>query len=160
MILGLSTFTFSHVLISLVAILSGLVVLFGMIRSERMVGATAIFLAFTLATSVTGFFFPFRGLTPAIVLGIVSLVVLVPVLLARYAFHLGGPWCAVYAAGAAALLYFNCFVLVVQLFLKVPALHALAPNGSEPPFAIAQGALLLFFAVTGFLAVMRLRPTA
>jgi hypothetical protein len=158
MILGLTPFTFIHTLISLVAIASGLLVLFGLLGNRRMDGTTAVFLFFAVATSVTGFFFPFHGVTPAIILGIISLVVLAPTLAARYQFAMRGAWRWIYAAGAVAALYFNCFVLVVQLFLKVPALHALAPKGSEPPFAIAQGAVLLFFLVSGFLAVRRFRP--
>ncbi len=158
MILGMSTFTFIHVLISLVGILAGLVVLFGMIGSRRMDGWTLVFLLFTLATSVTGFFFPFHGVTPAITLGIISLIVLAPTFAARYLFALAGVWRPIYVIGAVGALYFNCFVLVVQLFAKVPALHALAPTGTEAPFKLAQGATLLFFAVTGIMAVRRFHP--
>ena len=158
MILGMTVFTFVHVLISLVGILSGLAVLHGLLNSRRLDGWTLTFLVFTLATSVTGFFFPFHGVTPAITLGILSLIVLAPTFAARYAFALRGAWRAVYAIGAVVALYFNCFVLVVQLFLKVPALHALAPTGTETPFKLAQGALLVFFAVTGWLALRRFHP--
>ncbi|HEY1632415.1 MAG TPA: hypothetical protein VGF56_13945 [Rhizomicrobium sp.] len=158
MILGLAPFTFIHVVISLVGIGTGLAVLFGLLGNRRMDGMTATFLLFTVATSVTGFFLPFTAVTPAVKLGILSLIVLAPTLAARYAFGLRGAWRWIYVVGAVAALYFNCFVLAVQAFLKVPALHALAPNGSEPPFAIAQGLVLLFFAVTGYLSVRRFRP--
>ncbi len=125
--MNLGTFTIVHVLITLVAILSGLVILNGLLKADRMPAWTAIFLTFTVATSVTGFFFPFHGVTPAIILGVLSLLVLAPTIAGRYLFHLTGPWRWIYAAGAVIALYFNVFVLVVQSFLKVPALHALAP---------------------------------
>ena len=162
MIIGLSVATFPlvHVAITLIAILSGLAVLFGLLRSRRMDGLTDIFLIFTVLTDVTGFMFPFHGLTPAFNLGIISSVVLIPTLVARYAFAMTGWWRGTYVIGAVLSLYFNCFVLVVQAFQKVPALHALAPKGNEPPFAIAQGLGLLFFIVTGFLASRRFRLTA
>jgi hypothetical protein len=161
-IIGLSVaaFTLVHVAITLIAILSGLAVLFGLLRSRRMDGLTDIFLIFTVLTDVTGFMFPFHGLTPAFNLGIISSVVLIPTLVARYAFAMTGWWRGTYVIGAVLSLYFNCFVLVVQAFQKVPALHALAPKGNEPPFAIAQGLGLLFFIVTGFLASRRFRLTA
>jgi hypothetical protein len=158
MIAGMSTFTFAHVVISLIGIISGLVVLSGLLTSRRMDGSTLTFLVFTVATSVTGFFFPFHGVTPAVILGVLSLIVLLPTILARYTFAIRGAWRGAYVVGAVTALYFNCFVLVVQLFLKVPPLHALAPKGSEPPFAVAQGLLLLFFLVTGFLSFRRFRP--
>ena len=125
MIFGTSAFLFIHVAISLIAIVSGLVVLYGLLKSERMERRTLVFLVFTAATSLTGFGFPFHGVTPAIILGVLSLIVLAPTVAGRYAFHLEGPWRWIYAAGAVVVLYFNVFVLVVQSFLKVPALHAL-----------------------------------
>ena len=158
MIFGMSTFLFVHVALSLIGILSGLVVLYGLISNDRMDGLTLVFLATTVATSVTGFGFPFHGVTPAIILGVISLVVLAPAIAGRYLFHLAGPWCWIYTAGAVTALYFNVFVLVVQAFAKLPALHALAPKGSEPPFAIAQGLVLLAFIALGVLAVRRFRP--
>jgi len=156
--LSIATFTLVHVAITLIAILSGLIVLYGLLNSRRMDGLTDIFLIFTVLTDVTGFMFPFHGFTPAFNLGIISSVVLIPTLVARYAFVMTGWWRGTYAIGAVLSLYFNCFVLVVQAFQKVPALHALAPKGNEPPFAIAQGLVLLFFIVTGFLAFRRFRP--
>jgi hypothetical protein len=147
-----------HVALSLIGIVSGLIVLYGLLTANRMNGWTMLFLVTTVATSVTGFGFPFHGFTPAINLGIISLVVLTPTIAARYAFHLAGAWRWIYVVGSVLALYFNVFVLVVQLFQKVPALHALAPNGSEPPFAIAQGIVLLLFIVAGILSVKRFHP--
>ena len=158
MFLGLTPFTLFHVVITLVAIVSGLLVLFGFLGGRDHKMLTHIFLLFTLATSVTGFLFPIHGFTPALGTGIVSMIVLIPALAGYYAFHLAGNWRWVYVVGAVIALYLNCFVLVVQSFLKVPALHALAPNGSEPVFAIAQGAVLLFFVITGTLAARRFYP--
>ena len=154
----MSTYTLVHVLISLAAIVSGLVVLWGLLKSERMDGMTMVFLVMTAATNFTGFGFPFNGVTPGIKLGIISSVVLVIALLARYAFHLRGAWRWIYAVSAVALLYFNVFVLIAQLFQKLPALHALAPTGSEPPFAIAQGVVLVLFLVAMVMAGRRFRP--
>jgi hypothetical protein len=158
MILGLTLFTFVHVVITLIGILSGLIVLYGMLNNDRMDGVTAIFLLFTVLTSVTGFLFPIHGLTPALILGMISMAVLAVAIAARYAFAMRGAWRWVYVVTAVIAQYFNSFVLVVQSFLKIPALHALAPQGSEPPFAAAQGLVLLFYVVTGYLAVKRFRP--
>jgi hypothetical protein len=158
MILGMTTFTAVHVLLSLIGILSGLIVLRGLCTARRMDGWTLIFLATTLATSVTGFFFPFHGITPGIILGILSVVILAITIVARYSVHMTGAWRWIYVVGAVAAQYLNSFVLVVQSFLKIPALHALAPTGSEPPFAVAQGIVLLFYVITGVIAVKRFRP--
>jgi hypothetical protein len=158
MILGLTLFTFVHVVITLIGILSGLIVLYGMLNNDRMDGVTAIFLLFTVLTSVTGFLFPIHGLTPALILGMISMAVLAVAIAARYAFAMRGAWRWVYVVTAVIAQYFNSFVLVAQSFLKIPALHALAPQGSEPPFAAAQGLVLLFYIVTGYLAVKRFRP--
>jgi hypothetical protein len=164
MILGMTVYTFIHVVISLVAIAAGLLVLFGMLRSSRMDSRmdsmTLTFLLFTAATSLTGFGFPFHGITPAITLGIVSVMVLIPTFAARYAFGLRGAWRWIYILGAVLAQWLNSFVLVVQSFLKIPALHALAPKGSEPPFALAQGLVLMFYLVIGVLAVRRFKPAA
>jgi hypothetical protein len=160
MILGMTPFTFFHVLLSLIGILSGLVVLYGLIMSDRMNTMTLVFLVTTVATSVTGFLFPFHGVTPGIVVGILSLVVLAVAVAARYACHLAGLWRWAYAAGAVIALWFNIFVLVAQAFAKIPALHALAPKGTEPPFGIAQGLVLLLFIGAGALAVRRFHPAA
>lgn len=157
MILAMTPFTLVHVLLSLIGIGSGLVVLYGLIRAERRQGWTEIFLLSTLATSLTGFLFPFHGFTPAIGVGIISVVLLAAAGLARYTYRLAGSWRTVYVVTAVAALYLNVFVLVVQLFQKVPALHALAPKGSEPPFAIVQGVVLALFVIAGFLATRRFR---
>jgi hypothetical protein len=160
MIIGLSihTFTVIHVIISLVAIASGIVVLVGMLGANRLPGWTALFLVTSILTSVTGFMFPINGFTPAIGTGIVSILVLGVALIALYAKHLVGSWRWIYVTAAATALYFNVLVLIVQSFQKVPALHALAPTQSEPPFLIAQGSALVVFLVVGFFAASRFRP--
>lgn len=157
MILGMSTSTYTllHVLISFVGIGSGLAVLYGMLRAHRLDNITAVFLVSTVLTSVTGFFFPNEHITPGIVIGILSLVVLAVAIAARYVLHMRGAWHAIYVITAAIALYFNCFVLVVQSFEKVPALHALAPTQKEPPFAVAQLALMALFIVVTVMAVKR-----
>src|SRR6267378_821338 len=127
MISTLSTFTIVHVVISLIGIASGLVVMFGLLVARKLNRWSALFLISTTATSVTGFFFPFHGVTPAIVVGVISLVLLAVAILARYARHLAGSWRWIYVVTAMISLYLNVFVLVVQLFQKVPALKALAP---------------------------------
>jgi hypothetical protein len=154
----LSTLTVVHVLISLVGIASGLVVVCGLLTSRRVEGWTQLFLATTIATSVTGFFFPFHGFTPAIGVGILSLVVLTVAIFARYSFRLENSWRWIYAAAALTALYFNVFVLIVQSFQKIAALKALAPTQTEPPFLIAQAAALLIFLALGAGAVRRFRP--
>jgi len=160
MVLGmpLSTFTLIHVVISLIGILTGFVVIFGMFRSKRMNGMTAIFLLMTTLTSVTGFCFPNEHITPGIKIVIISMVVLVICVLARYAGHLRGASRWLYVVSALLAPYFNVFVLVVQSFLKIPALHALAPTGTETPFVIAQALVLLIFVVLGILAVKKFHP--
>jgi hypothetical protein len=162
MILGMSisTFTLVHVVLSLVGIFAGLVVLFGMFSSKRLDGWTALFLATTVLTSVTGFFFPFDKLLPSHIVGIISLVVLAVAILARYVYHLAGPWRWIYIVGAVLALYLNVFVGVVQAFQKVSPLRSLAPTQSEPPFLIAQFAVLAIFIVLGILAVRLFRPQA
>jgi hypothetical protein len=155
--MSLATFTLIHVIISLVGIGSGLIALFGMFGGKRLDGMTALFLVTTVLTSVTGYLFPFEHLLPSHVVGGISLVVLAIAIVARYSLHLAGRWRTIYVITAVMALYLNCFVLVVQSFLKVPALHALAPKGNEPPFAIAQGILLALFIVAGILAVKKFR---
>ena len=162
MILGMttSTFTLLHVLLSLIGIGTGFVVVFGLLAGKRLDGWTAVFLATTVATSVTGFGFPFDHLLPSHIVGIVSLVVLAVAIVARYGLHLVGPWRRVYVICAVIALYLNCFVLVVQAFLKVEALRTLAPTQSEPPFALAQGLVLVLFIVLGARAAIRFPPEA
>jgi len=158
MIFGMSTFTFLHVLISLVGIGTGLVVAYGLLASQRLETWTACFLVTTVATSVTGFLFPFHGFTPAIGVGILSMIVLIAAILALYVFRLAGAWRWVYVGGAVIALYFNVFVLIVQSFQKIAPLKALAPTQTEPPFLIAQVAALLFYIAVGIGAVRRFHP--
>jgi len=153
----MATFTLVHVAISLAGIVSGIVVCVGLLTAKRLNGWTALFLATTVATSVTGFGFPFERLLPSHVVGVVSLLVLGAAIFARYARHLASPWRLVYVGGAVLALYLNVFVLIVQLFLKVPALNALAPTQTEPPFVFAQLAALALFGAIGFFAVKRFR---
>lgn len=153
----LSAFTFVHVAISLVGILSGLVVVSGMINGRRLDSWTRLFLATTILTSVTGFFFPFKGFTPGIAIGILSLIVLALAIVARYRHELAGGWRRTYVISAVIALYFNVFVLIVQLFEKVPALTALAPHQSEPPFVVAQVIVMALFLVAGVAAVKKFR---
>ena len=160
MILGISTSTFTlvHVVLSLLGIFAGLVVLFGMFSSKRLNGWTALFLATTVLTSATGFFFPFDHLLPSHIVGLLSLVVLAVAILALYAYHLAGAWRWIYVAGTVVALYLNVFVGVVQAFQKVPPLSALAPTQSEPPFVIAQVVVLVIFIVLGVFAVRSFHP--
>jgi len=162
MILGmsLSAFTTLHVVISLIAIASGIIVMFGLLGSSRMPGLTAIFLLFTILTSATGFLFPFEQLLPSHVVGILSLVLLAIACLALYAMKLSGAWRWIYVLTALVSLYFNVFVLVIQSFLKVPGLTALAPGNppSGPVFAVVQGIVLVFFVVMIISAMRRYRP--
>jgi len=162
MILGmsLSTFTMVHVIISLIAIASGIIVMFGLLGSRRMPGLTAIFLLFTILTSATGFLFPFEKLLPSHMIGILSLVLLAIACFALYGTRLAGAWRWVYVVTAMISLYLNVFVLIIQAFLKVGPLHALAPSvpPSEPPFAILQGIVLVFFVIVIIGAVRRFRP--
>jgi hypothetical protein len=159
MILGMSTatYTFLHVLISLVGIGSGFVVLYGLLTAKRFNGWTAIFLASTVATSVTGFGFPFEHLLPSHKIGILSLVILAVAIFARYARDLAGAWRGTYVVSAAVALYLNVFVAVVQAFEKVPALKAMAPNQKEPPFLVAQLVVLVVFVGLTIRAAKRFR---
>ena len=154
--------TLSHTVISLIAIATGLGVVYGLFHSNRMPRTTLLFLVTTFLTSLTGFIFFGRDqLLPSHVTGIIALIVLAPTCFALYTKKLAGSWRRIYVIGAVISLYLNVFVLVVQLFLKVPALHALAPNAPvnpEPPFKIAQGAVLVLFIVAGFFAVKRFHP--
>ncbi len=152
---GLQIYTLIHVGISLLAIGSGFVVIFGMLAGKRLDRWTAFFLATTVLTSLTGFGFPITGFTPGIIIGIISLVVLAAAIYARYPGRLAGFWRPVYVVTAVVAQYLNFLVLIVQSFMKVPALHSLAPAGSEPPFLIAQIVTLVAFIVLGSLAVIR-----
>ena len=154
----LHIYTIIHVLISLVGIFTGLIVLFGMLAGNRLDGWTKWFLITTVATSVTGFFFPFHGFTPAIALGIMSLILLAVAIFARYSRQLAGHWRWIYVVGAVIALYFNIFVGVVQAFEKVPALKVLAPTQTEQPFKLTQLVVLLLFALLAIIAAIRFRP--
>jgi hypothetical protein len=165
MVLGmsLSTFVLLHVIISLIAIVSGIIVMFGMLSSNRTPGLTAIFLLFTILTSATGFLIPplvSEKLLPSHIIGALSLVLLAIACFALYGQKLSGAWRWVYAVTALLSLYFNVFVLVIQSFLKVPALSALAPGNppSGPVFAVVQGLVLVFFVVMIIGAIRRFRP--
>jgi hypothetical protein len=151
----LSAFTLFHVVLSLVGIGSGLIVLSGLLGSKRLDGWTAIFLTTTVATSVTAFLFPFHGVTPGIIIGLLSLVVLAIAILARYRYGLAGGWRPTYVATSITALYFNVFVLVVQSFEKVPVLRALAPTHSEPPFVATQLVVLAIFVTLAVVAVVK-----
>jgi hypothetical protein len=151
----LSAFTILHVVLSLVGIGSGFVFVYGLLTSKPSDRWTTLFLSTTAATSVTGFFFPFHGFTPAIGVGIVSLIVLAVAILARRRFRLAGRLRWTYVLTSIVALYLNFFVLIVQLFQKVPALKQIAPTQSEPPFQIAQLAALLLFAALATRAVMK-----
>jgi hypothetical protein len=159
MILGMSlaTFTQVHVIISLIAIISGIVVVLGMLGAKRLPGMTALFLVTSVATSVTGFMFP-TPFDAADVIGIISLVVLALACVALYTYELAAAWRGVYVVSAIVALYFNCFVLVVQSFMKIPFFHALAPTQKEPPFAVAQGVVLILFIGLGVAAFKKFRP--
>jgi len=157
MILGMTTFVFVHVLISLVGILSGFVVAYGLLGAKRLDGWTAVFLATTVATSVTGFLLPADRFLPSHGVGIVSLLVLPIAIFAFYGRRLARPWRWIYVVTAMTALYLNVFVLVVQLFLKVPAVNALDPTQSGPPFLTAQSAVLALFVVVTVVAAKRFR---
>jgi hypothetical protein len=153
----LQLYTIIHTLISLIAIFTGVIVLFGMLAGNRLDGWTKWFLTTTVLTTVTGFFFPFHGFTPAIGLGIISVPFLALTIFARYSGHLAGAWRWIYVIGAVICLYFNLFVLVVQLFEKVPILHAMAPTQTESPFKLTQLAVLMVSTVLAIVAVIRFR---
>jgi len=152
----LKLFTQFHVAISLLGIASGFVVLFGMLTGDPMASWTAFFLAMTIATSVTGFFFPFQKLLPSHIVGILSLLLLGLAVYARYAAHLVGSFAWIYAVCVVIAQYLNFFVLIVQSFQKVPALKKLAPTQTENPFKIAKGVALLAFVGLGIQAVLSL----
>jgi len=162
MVLGmsLSAFTMLHVIISLIGVVSGLVVLSGLLGSKVMPNWTALFLVTTILTNATGFLFPFDKLLPSHVIAIISLVLLAIACIALYGMKLAGAWRWIYTLTALIALYLNVFVLVIQGFLKIGPLHALAPSvpPSEPPFAVVQGIILVFFVIAIIGAVRRFRP--
>ncbi|MCR6735906.1 MAG: hypothetical protein NVV83_18290 [Afipia sp.] len=156
MILGMSLagFTVFHLIISMIAIALGFIVAGGILASNRLPGWTAWFLVLTVLTSATGFLFPFTKILPSHVVAIISLVLLAIAVYALYGKALAGIWRTVYVVTAMLALWFNVFVLIAQSFQKVALLNVYAPTGSEPPFAITQGIVLLFFI---FLIVLGIR---
>ncbi|MGH6624264.1 MAG: hypothetical protein ACREBN_09845, partial [Burkholderiaceae bacterium] len=157
MIFDLPTFTLIHTVLSLVGIIAGLIVVGGLMAGQRFGGWTAAYLFTTVLTNVTGFFFPFSKVLPSHIVGVISLVVLVIAIAARYWKHLAGAWRTVFVVTAVLALYLNVFVLVVQLFQKFPILAALAPTQSEPAFVMTQGFVLLLFVGIGWAAVRGFR---
>ena len=162
MTLGLSVaaITLIHVIISMIGIVTGLMAMIGLLTSKPMPGWTAVFLLTTILTSVTGFMFPFDKLLPSHVIGIISLVLLAVACFALYSQKLAGRWRWIYVVTAMTALYLNIFVLIIQSFLKIPPLHALAPSvpPSEPPFAVVQGIVLVLFVAATVMAVRKFRP--
>jgi hypothetical protein len=159
MILGLpiAAFTVLHVILSLIGIGAGLVAVFGWIGARLLPRWTALFLITTILTSLSGFLFPFKGFTPGIVIGILSLIALLLAMFALYLRGLAGPWRGTYVIAASVALYFNVFVLFAQLFAKVPALKAIAPTQSSPVFGLTQLIVMAFFIVLTTLAFKRFR---
>jgi hypothetical protein len=159
MILGIPTpiYTIIHVAISLIGIGTGFIVLYGLLNGKLLSTWNFIFLVTTILTSLTGFGYPNATITPGIVLGVLSIIVLGIAVLALYIFDLNGPWRRTYAITSMIALYFNCFVLIAQSFGKVPALHALAPTETEAPFKIAQLLLLVVFAILTSVAAKKFR---
>lgn len=155
--MALQYFTLIHILISLAGITTGFGVLSGLFTGKLFSQWTAFFLATTLATSVTGFFFPFRGITPALIVGVISLIGLAVAIYALYARQLHGVWRTAFVVSSLITLYFNFFVLVVQLFQKMPALIAIAPTQTEPPFIMTQVAVLIIFVFLGVTATKQFR---
>ena len=158
--LSLSAFTLLHVIISLAGIGTGFIVVYGLLNGKRLDGWTAIFLTTTVLTNLTGFLFPFEGLKPSYIVGGISLVVLAIAIWARYEARLAGSSRWIYVVSAAVALYLNCFVAVVQAFMKIPALHALAPTGSEPAFLVAQTVVLAIFVWLTWRAAKRFHAAA
>lgn len=154
---GLAAFTLFHTALSLVQLVSGIIVVIALVRSRNGGPWLWVYLISAIATSVTGFGFPVDKFLPSHAFGIISLVLLLLVILSRYTFHLAGAWRWVYVIGLVITVYLDAFVAVVQAFLKIPSLHALAPAGSEPPFAIAQGVLFLIFVALGIAAARNFR---
>ena len=160
MILGMSleTFTFVHVVISLVGIMTGFIVVALMLQSAPLAGWNGFFLTTTILTSVTGFLFPSKAFGPPHIVGVISLIALAVALFALYSRRLTGPWRVIYVASAIFALYLNVFVAVAQSFDKVTYLHKFAPTGSEPPFAVTQAIVLILFVLIGILAARRYHP--
>ncbi|HEX4600110.1 MAG TPA: hypothetical protein VH116_01855 [Gemmatimonadales bacterium] len=155
---SLTTFTLIHTVASILGIFAGCVVAGGLVAGKRLDGWTGLYVVTTVATSATGFGFPFVKVLPQHIVGVISLIVLAGVIVARYVKHLAGGWRKVYVVGAVLALYLNVFVLVVQLFRRVPALVVSAPTQSEPPFLITQLVVLALFLWLGAAAVKGFQP--
>jgi hypothetical protein len=155
--MSLPVFTAFHTIISLIAIVIGLFIVFGFLTAKRLPTLTAVFLITTVATSATGFLFPFHGFKPSYAVGILSLVMLAIAIVARYVGQINGSWRWIYVVSSVVSLYFNVFVLVAQSFGKIPALKALAPTQTEPPFAIAQIIVMILFILIGIYSVKKFR---
>jgi hypothetical protein len=147
-----------HVTLSLVGIASGFVVLYGLLTGRTFGGWTVLFLATTILTCITGFPLPPFGFDPPRAIGTLTLILLALAVIALYAFRLAGAWRWIYVGTAIAALYLNVFIAVFQAFLKIPSLHELAPTQSEPPFLVAETAVLLIFIVLGILSLIRFHP--
>ena len=160
MSLGITILNILHVGLSLIGIVAGLLVLFGFLTSTRLDGWTKVFLGTTIATSVTGFMYPFHKFLPSHAFGIISLIVLPIAIYARYPKRLAGGWRRTFVITSTVALYLNVLVLIAQIFDKVPALHALAPAQSEPPFLITELANLALFIVLGIFAAIKFRVEA
>ena len=160
MILGLSLvqFTYLHVFMSLIGIGAGIFIIFGLLTSRRLSILTSLFLITTVLTSLTGFLYPFNGMTPGIVLGILSMIALILAIVGLYVRKLAGAWRGIYVVSVIVAFYFNFFVLVAQAFDKVPVLHAVAPSQKSPGFMITQLAVLLIFILLTARAVKKFHP--
>jgi hypothetical protein len=159
MLFDLATFTAIHTILSLIALLAGVVVVIGLLGAQSYPFWTSLFLITAIATSVTGYGFPFNGVLPSHIVGAIALLVLAAVLLARYVFHLGGAWRGIYAIGMVVSLYFLVFVAIAQAFLKLAPLKAIAPTGTGLPFIVTQTAALAIFVVLGIAAARSFRPS-
>jgi len=157
--LSIADFTVLHVVISMLAIFAGFFVVGAMFAGANLGGWTAFFLVMTILTSLTGFLFPFKTVTPAIIVGGIASLILIVALLALYKYRLAGRWRVVYVVGAVVSLYLNVFVLIAQSFQKVSFLNPYAPTGSEPPFLIAQLTTLVVFILLGWMAARRFHPS-
>jgi hypothetical protein len=160
MILGLNLaqFTYLHVFLSLVGIGAGVFIVYGLLTSKRLNILTTLFLLSTVFTSITGFLFPFQGITPGIILGVLSLIALTVAIVALYVKKLDGPWRGIYAVATCIAFYFNFFVLIAQSFAKVPALHSFAPTQASPGFAVTEGVVLLLFILLTVRAYKKFHP--
>lgn len=154
----MSALTLVHVIISLIAIVAGIIVAQGFITADRHERSTLVYMVTILLTSLTGFLFPFNGVTPGIIFGVITVLIFIPTAIARYKFRMAGLWRLVFIIGALLMHYLNWVVLIVQSFQKIPALNGLAPLGNEPPLLAVQAVLLIAFLIVGFLSVRRFHP--